>query len=372
MKHLTPEQIGSYRDRRLAGADLLAADDHLFECPECRLKVSGDSESALLSILEASAVDAEHPVYEVIRAYVDRDQTSVEREAVESHLSSCGLCRAEVDDLLLFADRIKAPTGRRSSAGRWILGGAIAAALIAGVMLERPHRNPASQLTVSLRDGASLIGIDGQGHLSATPILSASDRDLLTAVFRDGSLPLTLDNRLRSNRSVLLGGDQHGVSFQILSPIGQAVLSDRPAFRWQPHTGAKSYKVEVFDSSYLEVLSSPPVTGTSWVPDRALGRGKLYEWQVTAIGPGQPSKAPQPPEPEARFEVVDEVAVAAIEEARASASPLLLASRYAAAGLCSEALGELSDLETENPGSTLLSRMRATLEARCFEKNPAP
>ncbi len=375
MKHLSPEQIVSYTDRRLAGADLLAADDHLAECPECRGKVSGDSEAALLSLartLESPGMDDGHLEYELIRAYVDGEQPLDAREAMESHLRECQWCRAEVDDLLLFAERIKLQPRRRPAVSRWIVGGAIAAALIVGVMLKKPHAEPSAALKVSLRDGGSLIGLDGEGHLSAPANLSPADRDALTAALRDASLPVTLDDRLRSNRSVLLGADQRDAPFQVLSPIGQAVLADRPKFTWQPLTGARSYKVEIFDASYSEVLSSSPVEGTSWTPDRPLGRGKLYEWQVTAVGSGEPLKAPQPPEPEARFEVVDEVAAAAIEEAQASSSPLLLASRYAAAGLCTEALGELSALDAANPGSPLLSRMRAGLETRCLEKNRTP
>jgi hypothetical protein len=379
--HLSSEQIVLYRRARLAGAELLAADDHVAGCEECRAKLAGDSEARLASIAQAlqsaDAID-DHLTYDQLRAYVDRDAKAEEAADIESHLRACALCRAEVDDLRRFSEQIKGPVKRPASFPRWLIMGAIAAALVAGMFLvrTRPARNtaesapaPAIPLVVSLHDGGSVLGLDNQGHLSAPANLSSTDRDSIAAALRDGALPVFVDDRLRSNRSTLLGGGGKDTQFRVVSPVGQMVLSERPEFRWQPLAGAKSYRVEVFDANYTPAMSSPATAGTSWTPESAFARGKLYVWQVTALGLDETAKAPQPPDPEARFEIVDEAKAAAIEQARASSSHLLLASRYAAAGLCTEAMGEIAALDAANPGSSLVSRMRGRLSSQCSEKS---
>ena len=132
-------------------------------------------------------------------------------------------------------------------------------------------------------------------------------------------------------------------------------------------SGAKTYRVEVFDVNYSPVAASPPLTATSWTPEKPLERGKVYAWQVTATGKGEPAAAPKPPDPEARFEIVSARDAAGIDQARKLTPPshLLLATKLAAAGLCQEAQSELAALASANPASPVPAQIREDLAKRC-------
>lgn len=364
MEHLNLEQFARLRAGRLAGADLLAADDHLASCAQCRdnlqmAPAAAEMWTDLDRQYRAASLAAEsHVTFDNLRAYVDGNASPADRMRLETHLLECEDCRAEARDLKSFAAQLQSPVRRY-----WILA-PIAAALLMGVVLMRfhqPAQPQAPQLAVSLRDAGRTIGLDRQGRL-----VGAAPSDALVEALRDGRIGVTLPEGLHSSSSVLLGADSGASRFHVLSPVGIPVLSDTPEFQWEAVDHARVYKVQVFDADYQLVAASPEVTGTTWTPAQPLKRGKRYAWQVTAIRTGASLRAPQPPDAEARFDVVDAGQAGAIDQARqASAGHLELAVQYAHAGLCREALLETDALERENAGSPLVQQLRAGIAGQC-------
>ncbi len=241
--------------------------------------------------------------------------------------------------------------------------------MLIGALLLRPHPQPVA-LAVSLQEGGKTIGLDRQGRLVGAEAAGSGARDLLAGVLRDRHIAVTIPEGLRSRPSVLLGADSGEKRFHVVSPVGELVLKDAPEFRWEAVDQARGYSVQVYDTDYRPVTSGTGIAGTSWTPEHPLERGKQYVWQVTAMRNERRWKAPQPPDAEARFQVVGAQDAQAIEQARqAQAGHLQMTALYAHAGLCREALAELDGLERENGGSALVPQIRADLANQC---DPGP
>jgi hypothetical protein len=155
--------------------------------------------------------------------------------------------------------------------------------------------------------------------------------------------------------------------FHVLTPLGQILQSTRPVFRWQALPGASSYELAVFDEDFNQVLSSGPVTQTTWQAVKPLPRGRIYLWQVTAQVGNQQITAPLAPAPEARFQVLSQTKMQELQQARQTVgqSHLLLGVLYAQAGLLEAAERELRALQRENPQAPLVSQwLRQLHQAR--------
>src|SRR4051794_24123651 len=101
--HLTTAQIESWNARRLPPAELLAADDHLTACAECRAKLR----TAPVRVNEPTGVT--HLTYDQLAAFASRDPLDIKAEA---HLHQCAECRAEAEDLRAFGKGMQ-PARRR-------------------------------------------------------------------------------------------------------------------------------------------------------------------------------------------------------------------------------------------------------------------
>jgi hypothetical protein len=95
-----------------------------------------------------------------------------------------------------------------------------------------------------------------------------------------------------------------------------------------------------------------------------LPRGRVLNWQVTATVNGSAVRAPQPPAPEARFEVVPADTAAAIDGARAEhpGNHLLLAVLLAKAGALDEVSTELDALSVADAATA--AALRDSLRSR--------
>jgi hypothetical protein len=155
-------------------------------------------------------------------------------------------------------------------------------------------------------------------------------------------------DRLIAKRGVLLGAPGEARTFDITSPMGTAVLSDRPTFRWQDVEGASQYVVSVFDADFRKVAESPSLYEAVWQPEEPLARGRIYNWQVTAKVGKVTLRSPLPPAPEARFQVARGGEAVQIESARRDhpANHLLLAVLMVNAGALDDAAVELNALST--------------------------
>jgi hypothetical protein len=256
------------------------------------------------------------------------------------------------------------------SAGGW-LGWRVSRQPAEKLAANPSHTTPAVPATpTSLPDTPS-----EQVSAASPPLLALLDHGQAITLHLDGSLhvPLALPpayervlkSTLEQRRLVLPAGLKSlapppntlkgaGVEpngFQVLAPVGRVLTTDRPTFRWQHQPEASNYVVAVFDEDFNPVLTSPPVTQTSWQTNHALPRGRRYLWQVTAHLAGRQLTVPLAPAPEARFQVLPQAKAMELHRARREfgQSHLLLSTLYAQAGLLDEAERELRALQRENP-----------------------
>ncbi len=328
--HLTDQQIEFYRRGAAAPTELLDWDDHLTDCAECRERLSDVA-----------------PARDLLRWAEGLPHTELEPETNVVTPSTAAPARTSSRPLL------------------WIPAAAAAALVLAffGWQAIRKKNEPAivaENFRVVVRDAGASLALRDDGTLVAPAAVTEAERPLIAAALRTGTLPSAPADPELISRPGVLRGVRGPSTFALLAPLGIAQLSDRPEFRWQPLDGARSYKVQIFDTDFREVASSGTLTATTWKPERPLARNKLYQWQVTAKRGGETVRAPAPPAPEARFRVVDEATAARIEAARPS--HLAVAILCAQAGLRDDARRELEAMRADNPDSDVVKKLLASLQ----------
>jgi hypothetical protein len=334
--HVTGAEIDQFQRRQLSGDALLAFTDHLAGCDECRRRVLAASgvAAASQSLHEVIGVSGDEHVEEAeIQLFVDGSLGSERRREISAHLDRCQSCAEEVRDLEVFAAKF----GRSDrSLSWWTYGLAAAAVLVLGVGLAWQWR---AQPTI-------LAGLEA---------LAPADRDRVREAI-DGrlSLPSSITD-LNGKRGTLLGTTDTP-AFRLVMPIGTVVLGDHPTLRWTPLAGAASYIVTLQDQTTGETINSGPLTGVEWTVEPPLTRGGTYAWQVAgSIAGGKETVAPLPPDPEAKFKVLD--AQEADRLGRLPASHLVRGVLYANAGLLDDAERELMALSVQDPDSGVADRL---------------
>ncbi len=327
-------------------SELLAVDDHLAGCAACRAVVSTAGKAGKLTLDDPDS----HLTYEQLEAIVEG------RAAADEHARECAMCAAELRDLRALAER------RRWSRAPWWLpvGAAVAASIALAVFLTGRPGVPVVQApvrTASIRDGALTLSMDAAGRITDAPFEAAA----VNAALASGDVAAAPGVRdWRRDREQLLGDPAGTTAGAVIAPVAETVAADRPVFRWTPVKGATSYRVEVYDASFNEVAASGPVPVTEWRPERPLPRGAAYSWIVAAGD----LRFPQPPAPEARFEVLGAEAAAEVERARSTGSRLLVAVAAARHGLWEEARAAIAEVAAQNPTNDAIARLRLAIDTR--------
>ena len=239
-----------------------------------------------------------------------------------------------------------------------------------GVPPPRPTTNRNStrtekQSVIAHRDGGR-VRVDGAGRVAGLESLSRTERQAVERALKTEQVeaPALLAS-LGVGAETLRGGGGRGVSFPVLSPVGTAVNTDRPTFRWQALSGAGSYVVSVYDRNFRKVAASAPQAGTEWTMTSPLVRGQVYSWHVSASVEGREVTSPEQPAPEAKFVVLDEAKAEELSRARRAYkdSHLTLGTLYARAGLLDEAEGEFRSALRANPGSRVARKLLTSVQA---------
>jgi hypothetical protein len=417
--HLSHHQVEAYRAGTLPPAALLAADDHLARCVDCRDRVaSGVEPAAIASSLRAqlsAAHGEDHLDYEQLEAFVDGTAAVAVQEAVRGHVESCEDCAAELRTLREFAAevrgdepevRVAAPVrtvrprpsrigpllalaaslllvalgaylgNRRLGWGGLFVRDAPATSEVARVepattpSVATPlsgaaaaDAEPRAEPVLTLADGGGVVTLDSAGTVGGLA-LDPDEHDLVSEALRSGR-PF-VDERVAGflgTRGTLLGDTPDEPTFDLREPLATAVRDDVPTFRWSAVDGADHYRVEVFDAGFALAASSGPISVTHWTPGLPLARGREYSWHVVASVGGSEVRSPIPPAPEARFFVLDRETASAVDRdaARHADSHLLRGLLFARAGLLSEAEAELRELEQENPRSDVARELLSNL-----------
>lgn len=346
--HLTAEQTIGYLDSNLRDEELQTVADHLTHCEQCALAV--DDLRAFKNQIAPSLEHEYHPAHVSSPAGGFWNRTVASLQVIFRR--SPGLAFGTVFTILLLA-----VTG-------WLIWRALQVRepkqeiVLSPAPPSQPATPTPSQPTpvvAQLNDGQGLLSLDREGKLSGADDLPASYQGMLREALNGQRIEMSSQLKgLTRPPSSLMSTDRQGRGFSVIEPIGKVLMTDRPTFRWSPMEGATGYVVEVYDSTFNLVATSPQLTTNSWAAP-TLARGKIYGWQVKAMKDGQEFTSPRPPAPQARFRILDQAK--ANELAKASrahpSSHLVLGLLYAEAGLLKEAEQELRVLQKANPDSEI-------------------
>ena len=366
-RHLSPEERERYRQRRTTPRELLELDAHLATCPACREELlPADRLRAGVAALRAQLQADREPHRRRWPPWVAPWAAGMAAAALlgtgaltASLWNRVAALQAE-QRRLLDADQVL----RHERDGLAATARQLEAEL-ARLQEARAAEDGHSAAAKTLRDIAGRITLERDGHVAGLGPLSPPEERRVRTALATGRIevPAHLGGLLGGPGS--LRGPVEGTDLDPLEPLGTVVESDRPTFRWRPLTGARGYVVAVYDSRLDKVAESPTLTTTEWQPALSLRRGLAYSWQITAKGDGHERTAPAPPAPEARFKVLEQEQVGALDRARRRVprSHLLLGTQYAAAGLLDDAERELRALVSVDPGSRLARELLESLRS---------
>ena len=332
--------------------------------------------------LGAAPDDFDHLEYSQLVSLVDGTADETDREWMLSHVEDCDICREDLDDLRAVAAPQAAATPIPTEAPRqrrWLKQavaiGAVAAGVVLAIWLGRREPLPVVVEPVVTPSPTSAEATTSKpvptASTAPTPVspsvLTEDEQGRVARALASGRMELPSNMAVRRGHTgTLLGADAPKPAFSPTSPVGTAVTEARPQFSWTPRTGATRYSVTIFDERFREVAKSGALKTTTWTPRQNLPRGRVLAWQVTAVAGEETDVSPAPPQPEARFEVLDVATVAALakERQRLAAEPIALALVLAKAGLFAEADSVFQTALTDDRYDrsqvrALLARLRA-------------
>jgi anti-sigma factor RsiW len=424
--HLSTQRAEEYRQRVLPEEELLAVDNHLAACEECRQRVGANIEiETVLSdfhrrlVSDVPEIEADHLSYEQLETLVDSELKTTERDALQIHLEGCESCAEEVNELRAFRAKLLGSTtevtsreikpsfsekfrsliyGQRLSF-RLAFAAALALLLIAAsvalffawrasrrsqpafhttnspaaspettIVAEAPspqqESTPEERFVVTLNDGGKRVTVDVNGNVDGLGPLPGASSQAVRRALTTGKVAVPDLSELIGVKGRLMGSTDKS-AFSLLDPVGTVTRNTRPTLRWRPLTGATSYTVAILDGAYNVVTTSPPLVTTSWTPTVELDRGRVYLWQVTSLRDGKEQLSPVAPEPEARFKVLDKATVDELSIVeKTNDSHLVRGTMYARAGLLDEAEKELRALLAANPNSQIARELLQSVRAK--------
>ncbi len=360
MIHPVAADLEAYKRRKLDSKKLLAVDDHLAACDECRRVVASGVTNTVAWQRTLDATRGEHIPYETIERYVNGELSPEERTDIIGHAEACSSCAREMEDLEAYA---------RTFAHRpWRWWAAAAAAVLIAAMsfwvydryVPAESRQPIAHRDVmpptqTAEKTPTLPAADPMDSLA--PPLRGVAAAIEAGTFPAVALVSSLHPPNESQRSV---GATVESEVQLMDPAGMVIESDRPTFRWNRRADGVEMRVQVFDRTYALVAESPPSKGTSWPVDRPLKRGATYRWQLRVVSPdGRSTTVPAPPDPPVLFHVLGSDAHEELLAARRSDSPLEAGLICMREGLIEEGARSLARHAADYPRSARAQRVAA-------------
>ncbi len=415
LKHLLIEDINKYLNGQMKPTELLKADDHLAVCDECFQQIADlgvARKAAEFDFLRSSPEESEHLSYEQLKDYVNENPDDIEREMTDVHLQVCLDCRRDLDGLFemrklieadLESETLPPPVIEISNStqiwnflfgkypwrrGFAALGILLSVSLIglywffnrqkpneivlttspANINQPQNNQNPNNILPTNIEpNNQAQQNTNAETNLpgnspgpSRTESIPPRYEEEMKRVLADGNLNIPAEiKQLNQATGKLMSGGTADIPFALSSPIGKFIQTNRPRFRWRELSGATGYIVQIFDTNYNQVATSPELSANHWQIDKPLAPNKMYLWQVTAIKDGKEIKSPVRPAPDAKFKVLDSVKARELEQAKRQSgnSPLLLGILYAKAGLLEEAAREFQREINKNPKSEIARKL---------------
>ena len=378
--HPDARRLADYRSGHLPVSEVLGVSDHLAACPACRARLPAakpDATAGWQVDLPAILLEA-LPDYEEMAALLDGSLDAAQAAATHARLAASPAAAAAFADLQRFRDEVAALPPKWH--GPEYFPGAANPAETAELPAVRkivpfPRLGRASWIAaaaavVLLSAGwwlAAGVHPAKTRFLWADADLSRLPDDLRRSVeraARTGTVdtPPTLAE-LSAPREILAGSPPPTTSLRLLAPVGVVVPEERPALQWTPVPEATGYVVYLADAEERTpaLRQEVPAGVTAWTPPAALAGGTTYEWQVEArCGNESLARAPRPPEPEARFRVLDAPRAAELTEVERlyPQNALILGTAYARAGLMREAEQQFEALAQRYPESGAAKRLQ--------------
>lgn len=370
MQHLSQDEMEAFLQQATPANKVLEVGDHLASCAACRdaMETLACAGRPLPCFDLAVQEDAGMHLAEEELSLAGVNESALSPES-RQHLQSCDMCREELRDAKIYAAAsrvVQMPTVSRKPA-RFVWAGlaAVAAVAVVTIAVYFSGRSPESapQLVAQLSDGNGVIGVDAAGRLRGLPAAAQDFAPLLSDALITHRLPAaqhTLPGSFATQR--LRGEVNLSPGFDVLSPHHEWTGAS-PRFCWTALPGAIDYHVAVADSELHTASRSPQLTGTCWTTEDVLKPGETYSWTVVARTAHGEVQTPAPPMPEARFTVAaeDDLAMLAHAERQYPNSHLLMATLYARLGMNTLARLELSALRQENPQSSVVHDLEASI-----------
>jgi|SRR5215216_4618646 len=419
-EHLSQAQLAGYRGRTLDPDELLAVDRHLASCDDCHERLTRISPGAVK--LAAPENGSFHLDYEQhLEPYVDGRANEIDREIIDSHVALCSECAADLRDLFAFKQQPVAGARTSSRSNRWLpqwrllpnpafaTAAVIAVSIVALAVLlwttypasrrveqagtsspepdkpalsteqpspapaehapqkSTPATQPREEPLIVLNDAGGQVIVNQRGHLEGLQALPPDLKESVERALATRGLPASPALTGWTTGAANLRSELEMQStFAPLDPTDVVIETDRPTFRWQALEGTHEYIVTIYDARLRQVGSSGPVDGTEWTTPNSLERGVTYSWQISALKDGKKVVSPKPPLPEARFRVLDQLAVAALAKLKESAgsSHLAMGVFYWKHGMIEESEREFQALANANPDSPAVTQLLAKLRSR--------
>jgi len=123
--------------------------------------------------------------------------------------------------------------------------------------------------------------------------------------------------------------------------------------------------VAIFDANLNAVETSPLLKQPQWKPELMLKRGQVYQWQVTAmLAEGKSVHTPAPPNPEAKFLVLEQEKAGALArfQAEHSQAHLVLGILDAQSGMLAEGMLELQKIPASDADYALAQKLLKSIQ----------
>jgi len=340
---LTDVELRALASGSLTPDDLLRAGDHLSECERCRTAAGIVNDvSGRIGDLRAQLKNptAMHVSEEELVLLVQDRLPAPARDATLRHLKECSTCAGQADELRGWT---AVPTARTNWSRFAVAAAVLLAVLLPALVWQLRGRSPAA--TPSSLTGLETLPTDDQTRIRAA--LNAGT----------ASLPAFV-TEIAPTRETLMGSGTRPDTFDLVSPVGTGVVSDRPRFEWQMVERSDGYVVTIFDERSNEIARSPTVTTAGWSPTVPLARDRTYVWQVTAHRGAETITAPVPPASPGRFHVIDRRSAEELErlETQYPQSHVLLGLLYMQHGVVGAAATQLRQVQPTDPNAALASR----------------
>jgi hypothetical protein len=218
---------------------------------------------------------------------------------------------------------------------------------------------------VVLNDSGRTITVDRSGNVVGLDGVPARTRDHIAKVLLSERLEQPAILKKLEGQDATLRGSNNAQPFKLTYPSRTVIVSDRPTLRWEPASGATSYRVYVNDPTGQEVARSDELRPerTEWTEPKPLMRDRIYTWTVTTVVAGREIVSPGPSSPEMKFQVLSTSSLAHLNKLKKARSHLALGVFYAREGMTSDAEREFRILVRENPSSEHVNKLLREIQS---------